>query len=142
MQFAKQTGANYISYTGGNSAPGTLSNQDRIVLGRWQKPGDMTDIQRFTTTGAARSAYLMLNNNSDAKYTDASYIRLKNINISYALPKRLIQRLKMSELKLYASGQNLLTITNYKGNDPETGSRGANTLGPLKMFTAGFQLGL
>jgi hypothetical protein len=58
---------------------------------------------------------------------DASYVRLKSVTLSYSLPAKLFQRIQFIEgLKIYATGQNLLTFTKYTGSDPESNVR-ANT---------------
>jgi hypothetical protein len=56
---------------------------------------------------------------SDLYVFDGSYVRLKNITLGYTLPKKLISQLKISNLRLYASAQNLHTWTSYGGYDPE-----------------------
>lgn len=60
---------------------------------------------------------------SDRYVEDASYIRLKNIVVSYSFPKKMISRLKLQKLVLTANVQNLCTITGYSGYDPEVGSQ-------------------
>lgn len=57
--------------------------------------------------------------NSSRFLEDASYIRLKNINLGYNLPKSVLSKLKLSSARVYVAGQNLLTFTKYKGFDPE-----------------------
>jgi hypothetical protein len=72
---------------------------------------------------------------SNAAIVDASYIRLKNMALSYDVP---LQMLKGVQCKLSLQGQNVLTFTPYKGGDPEFKYTGY--LPPLKVFTAGVQL--
>jgi hypothetical protein len=55
-----------------------------------------------------------------------SYMRLKNLQIGYSLPPSLMSRFQLEKLRIYLSGQNLLTFTNYSGMDPEI-SNGSNT---------------
>lgn len=62
---------------------------------------------------------------SDEFVEDGTYIKLKNITLGYSFHKRLIKRLGIGSLRLYASASNLLTITNYKGYDPEVTSNEA-----------------
>ncbi|MGV8139674.1 MAG: TonB-dependent receptor [Mangrovibacterium sp.] len=50
---------------------------------------------------------------------DASYLRLKNVNLSYTLPKKVFDRLKLQDLTIYLSGDNLFTFTKFPGIDPE-----------------------
>lgn len=65
---------------------------------------------------------------SDAYIEDGSYIRLQNVSLSYTFPKKWISKLYLTNLKLYVNVQNLFTITNYKGYDPEVGSLWGNAL--------------
>lgn len=60
---------------------------------------------------------------------DASYLRLKNVNLSYALPKRIADKIWSKGLTVYVSGDNLLTFTKFEGADPETLSRTGSTIG-------------
>lgn len=54
------------------------------------------------------------------RYRDASYVRVRNINLGYNLGSQLVKRIGLQTLRLYASGQNLFTFTNYQGWDPES----------------------
>ena len=137
FQFVKQTGFNY-SRTFSN-APGTISNQPDFVMGRWQKPGDNAAIQRYTTTGFASTAYGDLLYNSGDAVVDASFIRLKNVSLSWNLPVNSLQKLHIENAKLFVQAQNLITITNYSGLDPETQN---SLLPPLKVITGGIRLTL
>jgi hypothetical protein len=56
---------------------------------------------------------------------DGSYLRLKNLTFGYTLPKIWTERASISQLRVYFSGDNLLTRTNYPGLDPERGTSGA-----------------
>jgi TonB-linked SusC/RagA family outer membrane protein len=140
FQFVKQDGKNYLSYFG-LPGSGPNSNQPVEVINRWQKPGDITNIQRFGTisgtfdTYYANANYLFSNRN----VTDASYIRLKNVALSYQLPTSLVQNLKIKNCRVYFQGQNVLTFTKYLGLDPESQGLG---LPPLQYLTAGLQITL
>jgi len=57
---------------------------------------------------------------------DASYLRLKNIILSYTFPKRIFSRIKAKDLSVYISADNLITWTQYEGSDPERGSATGN----------------
>ncbi len=59
---------------------------------------------------------------SDLYVEDGSYIRLQNISLSYTFPKKLIQKLYLSNLKVYVNLQNVYTWTKYEGYDPEVGA--------------------
>lgn len=135
----RQTGLSYLS-TQSSYRPGTLNNQPVIVLERWQKAGDITSVQKYTTStnSPAGVASGPLFTNSNAIYADASFIRLRNISISYNLPARWSKKMKSESGNIYLHAQNLWTITNYKGGDPET--QNYQRLPPLKTIVLGFQL--
>jgi TonB-linked SusC/RagA family outer membrane protein len=133
FQFVNQL--NYIgSY--GTGIPGTMTNQPETVIDRWQTPGDNALHQQYTTgvNSEAVDAFYKYYA-SDAMITDASYVRLKNLSLSYTIPE---QWLKGMKCRLVFQGQNLFTITSYEGADPE--SRFRTSLPPLKVFTTGLQL--
>ncbi len=95
-------------------------NQSIAVLNRWRNPGDITDIPRVSPNSTANSRI------STRFIEDASYLRLKQVTLSYNFPSQLIEKLKMSNLKVYATAENLFTITDYSGFDPEVNSGGGN----------------
>ncbi|WP_316814259.1 SusC/RagA family TonB-linked outer membrane protein [Pedobacter heparinus] len=133
LQFVKQNGRNYLSAIA--QSPGSaIFNQPVEVIKRWQKSGDDTNIQRFTTTNfSSYSNY----RESDGVISDASFIRLKNIALSYKLPASILTKMKLKGIRVYAQAQNIMTITKYKGFDPETQGL---VLPPLFFVTGGIQL--
>ncbi|MDB5159575.1 MAG: hypothetical protein JWR50_4282, partial [Mucilaginibacter sp.] len=135
LQFVKQTGRNYLYYLG---IPGSgLNNSPADVQGGWQKPGDNSKVQKYSLNGDAINAYYNYLTGSDAVITDASFIRLKNLSLSYNIPSKWQERAHLHNARIFLQGQNLFTITKYKGFDPETQS---NSLPPLRMITTGIQL--
>lgn len=85
-------------------------------LDRWQNPGDDTMIPKLTAANYA-------GNLRPSRFVeDGSYLRLKTLNIGYNIPKSFLNSLGagVSSIRLYMTGQNLLTFTNYTGTDPET----------------------
>ncbi|WP_321479101.1 TonB-dependent receptor [uncultured Bacteroides sp.] len=64
--------------------------------------------------------------NSDRYVEDGSYLRLKALTIGYTLPKHLTNKLRLSNLRFYIGGKNLLTFTSYTGFDPEVGDQDTN----------------
>ncbi|MGS2762144.1 SusC/RagA family TonB-linked outer membrane protein [Sinomicrobium sp. M5D2P9] len=135
LQFVKQTGRNYFGDTTFDT-PGSqgLSNQPTEVLGRWQQPGDITEIQRFSVASEGNRAATFYRQ-SDGNITDASYIRLSNLSLSWDLP---VRSGFANHTTIYLRGQNLLTFTGYKGLDPET--RSSSVLPPLRILTLGIRL--
>ncbi|GAA4435073.1 TonB-dependent receptor [Ravibacter arvi] len=121
------------------AAPGLRGyNMPVTLLNRWQKAGDQTDIQKFTTgsTDASR-AYGTYFTNSDGAYTLMHMLRLGNLSVSYTFPA-IGKPGKTKTFKTQLRCQNLFTITNYEGNDPEVTYLGF--LPPMRMVTAGIQL--
>jgi hypothetical protein len=73
---------------------------------------------------------------------DASYLRLKNVVLSYTFPNALISRIKAKDLTVYLSADNLLTFTKYEGSDPERASTTGNYVQypQAKIFNAGLNI--
>jgi TonB-linked SusC/RagA family outer membrane protein len=137
LQFVKQMGRNYYG-SGGFQLPGTFNyNQPTTVMSRWQKPGDVTNIGEFSAYRHADPHGVL--GASDFIFSDASFIRLKNISLSYELPAQWKKKAFLQNARVYLQAQNLFTITKYPGLDPET--QGLN-LPPLRMITGGIQLTL
>lgn len=90
-----------------------INNQNASVLGRWTGEG--------TSNSMPRAIYGDPNQNSrvsDRYVEDGSYIKIKNINLSYTLPKGAFGQ-NFSLIKVFVSAQNLVTWTKYSGFDPE-----------------------
>ncbi|MDR3061554.1 MAG: hypothetical protein LBU57_05505 [Dysgonamonadaceae bacterium] len=80
---------------------------------------------------------------SDYWLEDASYIRLKNIQLGYTIPKDILRKININRLKIYASIDNLVTITNYFGGfDPEVRETAGDNYPQVKTFAIGIQIGL
>lgn len=98
--------------------PGTAGNLLNRLLDRWTTPGQITDIeQAFRTRNMPGVA--SRTTGSTWYIESTSYIRLKNATLSYQLPDNVVSRLGIRTFKVFATGQNLLTFTNYPGIDPE-----------------------
>lgn len=115
----------------GNNVP------SEVLTNSWMKSGNNAEFARFTTNPKASDYNL---SGSDFAYSDASYIRLTNLVISYSLPKDLDKKIGINNGSVFFKGQNLLLITKYKGADPETQNFGQ--LPPQKIFTVGIQINL
>ncbi|PWV54536.1 SusC/RagA family TonB-linked outer membrane protein [Chitinophaga sp. S165] len=137
LQFAKQQGLNTTFDP--NYMPGFQQNQYAVVLSRWQRPGDVTDRQRYTQNGTLREGYKKAMK-SDLGYEDASFIRCRYVEGAWLLPKKMQRKLHLQDGRIYVQAQNLFTLTGYKGLDPETQSRTA--IPPLRVISAGLKLSL
>lgn len=94
-----------------------FDNQTIDQMGYWRKPGDITMIPQprlYDGNGTDKSSRWV---------QDGSYARLKSVSLSYNLPKSLLTRIKIDNLKLFVAGQNLMTWTKYKGYDPEVSTQ-------------------
>jgi len=96
---------------GGTRNTGYLSSQ----LDRWQQPGDQTMVPRLSSSNYAG------NLRSSRFVEDGSYMRLKNATLGFTVPVEILNKLGagISRARLYVTGQNLLTFTDYSGLDPE-----------------------
>jgi TonB-linked SusC/RagA family outer membrane protein len=113
-----------------NAGEDLNNNQVREALDRWRKPGDITHVPRYESGNT-------YNNQQSSRFIeDGSYLRLKNLTIGYNLPSRLINRFKVSNLRVYVSGTNLWTLTPYSGPDPEVSTLdGSTTAQGIDFFT-------
>lgn len=96
-------------------------NQLASVTRRWRKPGDITDIPRATNDGVKAAENKRV---SSRFIEDGSYLRVKNVTLGYNFPSSITQKAGLTNLRVYASAQNLLTFTRYTGLDPEVNYRG------------------
>lgn len=92
----------------------TIRNQTTKVQERWTGEGTSNEMPRAIYSDPNRNT-----RNSDRFIEEGKYLRLKNVTIGYTLPNTISERAKISSLRFYLSGQNLLTWTNYSGFDPE-----------------------
>lgn len=132
-QFVKQRNWNYNRQM---LMPGTLSNQPVEVLDAWSPSNpEGTYMQYSAGYNPQKLSLHGFFQNSTAAVSDASYIRLKNVQVNYRIP---VDRMGIKEAMVYFQGQNLLTITDYFGMDPEFYLVGY--LPPLKTYSLGFQV--
>jgi TonB-linked SusC/RagA family outer membrane protein len=135
FQFVKQKARNYLYNT---SWAGDMVNQPIAIGNHWPVDGSNSQTQLYTTgeNGEALDAWSSYSNSS-ATISDASYIRLKSVSLSYTVPTK---GSAINTARVYLQAQNLLTFTNYKGADPENQS--SFFIAPLRQISLGVQLGL
>ena len=112
-------------------------NQSVKVLDRWRGEG--------TSNSMPRAVFGDPNKNSRASdrfIENGAYLRLKNVSLGYTIPSVFTKKWFISSLRLYVTGQNLLTLTKYSGFDPEVGSNGIdNNIYPLtRTFNFGAEI--
>ncbi|MBO5685650.1 MAG: SusC/RagA family TonB-linked outer membrane protein, partial [Alistipes sp.] len=107
-------------------------NQSSRLLNRWKQPGDVTDIPRHGVYTEFDSRLL----------EDASFLRLKNVMLSYTVPTEWIKKTRVfSGARIYIQAQNLLTFSKFSGLDPEGTSNVYAAQYPMsRQFTAGLDL--
>lgn len=110
-------------------------NQSTAVLHRWQNPGDRTDIPRT-----------LLNNDDNSQVStrfleDGSYLRFKTITLNYHFNSGLLNKIGLGAASVYVSAQNLITITGYKGFDPEVNTYGTNSDNTQRNTSLGIDYG-
>jgi hypothetical protein len=93
-----------------------FDNQTKDQLNRWQNPGDITKVPQARLFGANGTG------ESSRYLQGASYTRLKTVTLGYNLPKSLLSKISLTKMRIYVSGQNLLTFTDYTMWDPEVNS--------------------
>ncbi len=141
----------FIRFSGGNKIYNatlqedllnmSFSNNGKEILGRWQSkdnPGDgMTpligyyDDTAINFSGSATTRFV----------ENGNYLKIGTLSLGYTLPKNVLSSLNLSSVRLYLSGQNILTLTKYKGLDPEqTGINWANKP-QQKVVTFGVNIG-
>lgn len=103
-----------------------LFNSETAVLNAWTPQNTNTDVPRAVNGDPNQNS-----RTSDRFLEDGSYMRIKNLTIGYSIPSAALQSFangSLKKIRFYASFQNLLTITNYSGYDPEIGARTLNNL--------------
>ncbi|MEI3798231.1 MULTISPECIES: SusC/RagA family TonB-linked outer membrane protein [unclassified Chitinophaga] len=110
-------------------------NQAAVVIDRWQKKGDKSLLQPYSTGNTGNLDNLL---HSNAIVADNSYIRLKNVSLSWQLPDKWKKTLHSQNARVFVNAQNVFTIANCKNLDPESGL----SLPPLRVIVIGAQITL
>lgn len=136
--------------SGGRFQSGNMryeDNQTRDQLNRWQNPGDITNVPQarlYRTNGQQDSSRYL---------EESDFIRLRNFTFGYTLPRETTRTISVERLRVYFTGVNLLTFTDYSGYDPESTydnlgnsniQRGITfySAPPAKTFTIGLNIDL
>ncbi len=150
-----------FNFAGGNWLINDVAQESSRLLGvqnldkdldakSWQKPGDIKEypamtyfnLYNYDNAGNAILGTTQFGNygNTTRFLESGDYIRLKNLQLGYTIPKSIMAAKKISSLRFYAGITNLLTLTNYGGFDPEVGSM---TILPVpRTINFGFSLKL
>ena len=91
-------------------------NRMAYTLDRWTGPGTSNEVPRVTTAASGNNIF------SDYFVEDASYLRIQNVQLGFALPQNVTQKAGISKARIYVGVNNPYTFTKYKGYDPTAGS--------------------
>jgi len=95
----------------------TNTNQLKSYKNRWTVDNPDSDIPRVGADIASMFVY------SSRVVEDASFLRLRNVTLGYTLPRKVLRKMNFDTMRFYISGENLWTLTNYSGPDPEVSTR-------------------
>ncbi len=111
-----------------------FSNIAASLLNEWQKPGDITNIP---------SPFNDLHGETTRFIEKTDYLRLRNVMLSYNLPDRVLNKIKIRSVRIFAQGENLYVWHDFLGYDPEvvTGVLGGSVYPQLKTVTFGVSVG-
>ena len=115
-----------------NGLYSSYNQSRRLLYDRWKEAGDVTDIPRYGVTPQMDSRFL----------ENASFLRLKNLMLSYSLPASLLKKSHFfTAVRVYLQAQNLFTITPFSGIDPESSSNVYKAQYPMsKQYSVGIDL--
>ncbi len=107
---------------------------NQAALRRWQKPGDVTDVPRIEIAGTSIS--------NDRYLINASYFAIKNITLSYSLPKALVSKARLQGVRVFGSFDNVALWSHLNGMDPQYNFSGSTDFSytPNKTLQVGFEL--
>jgi TonB-linked SusC/RagA family outer membrane protein len=133
-----------VSY---NNERNNIDNPDYItdnvsadLLSAWRQPGDVTEVPRIdnATTGVPRSPYF----SETTRYLENSkFLRLRNVTLAYNLPIAWSNAIRFRTIRVFVQGQNLLTFTPWRGNDPEVINATGAVYPTQRTFTFGLNAG-
>jgi TonB-dependent starch-binding outer membrane protein SusC len=139
------SGGNYImNRTRDDLTQHSFTNNSREILGRWKseaEPGDGWTPRLWYQGGN----FVNISNQTNGRFVEkADFIKLQNIVIGYTLPKTVLNRIKVENLRIFAQGQDLWMGTKYTGIDPEMENNGVDFNGTprQRVFTMGLNLTL
>lgn len=113
------------------------NNLSTEVLDAWRPDHQNTSVPRLVQGNG-----IMQSNFNDYLVENASYLRLKNIQLGYTIPNKITQKIGITTLRIYITGEDILTLTKYSGFDPEVGSvQYDNSLGGNNPLTRGIDQG-
>jgi hypothetical protein len=114
------------------------NNWSTDILARWQKPGDITNVPRLSSNFDKN-----VNSASTRFITSSNFLALNNVRIGYTFPSNLTERIKISSLNVFVSGDNLFLLSARDGFNPSTSEAGSSDqyrYSPLSTFSMGLNV--
>ena len=107
------------------------------ILNRWEKAGDRTNVPRLDSSNGDNSTVA-----TSQWLTDASYLALKSVTLSYSFPEKIPEFFHLKGIRLYGGGENIFMLTHRKGMNPQYRFTGvsANDYSPARIFSFGIDL--
>ena len=116
---------------------------ERVAVDKaWRKPGDITEFPLLVSSTTLPGTSSIYTTSSTRLLDDASYLRLKTLTVSYAIPRSLLRTVRTRGAQIYFTGNNLLTMTNFRGFDPELTGTAAANYPQSRIYTFGVSLSL
>ncbi len=114
-------------------------NHLAVAADRWMQPGDIAERPQAILGGNNQA-----NSSSDRYIEDGSYLRLRNVTLGYNLPSSILGNSGLTRVRVYIQGQNLWTLTDYSGFDPELDENGSEFFRypQGRSYTFGIEIGL
>lgn len=132
---------NNMGRTVGRKGDSQINTSQWYYDNRWINPGQITTVPRPINNAAERGS--SRGDLASTRYLeDASYIRLKNISLSYDIPTHYLNRIKLSNAKLKFQANNIFTLTKFSGYDPEFNSANTGVIPLMKSYFLGVQVSL
>ncbi|MFP4605170.1 MAG: SusC/RagA family TonB-linked outer membrane protein [Bacteroidales bacterium] len=130
FQFGNFTASIHFQYSAGNkmynsdarfwfAGTGDRNQFEKVFTDRWQEPGDVTEVPKPIYGNVYPGNVQAPNTYASHMFERVDYIRLKELNISYNIPKDLLNSVGLKDLRVFVRGSNLITWDNYSGADPE-----------------------
>lgn len=110
----------------------------------WKIPGNVTWVPKPVLDGAYPGNPMKYDNNSDPGmsliYESSDFIKLKNINLSYNIPQKIVKKLKITDAQIFANAYNVWTTTPYQGYDPESVGNDRGLYPQSKSYSIGIKI--
>ena len=123
----------------GQNVIAKMSPDNRWTNVDWTTGEFITDLDQLRSVNKGKTMWAPYNTRRICQSNaleDASFLRLSNLTVGYTLPETLVQKVKLSKVRVYVTGNNIFCLTPYSGYDPEVDTRTATPLTPNVDYSA------